>query len=512
MDADTVSVLLGLLTAVTLLLVLRRSYRSRLVRLVNRLPGPPAYPIVGTMLPFILAPRRDLMRKLLEENDKYQPLFRTWLGGMPEVNLLKPEFVETVLGSSKHLDKASSYKFLEPWLGTGLLTSTGSKWHSHRKLITPTFHFKILDNFVEVFSEKSEILVNKLKKEIGSQGFDVYPYITRCALDIICETAMGTPVHAQEDSESDYVTAVYDMSELSIHRMFRPWLYPDWIFNLSPAGRRHNQCLRTLHEFTKRVIQERKQLHEKSQKKPETSAESEDDTLGKKKRKAFLDLLLEASHDGVSLTDEELREEVDTFMFEGHDTTSAAICWTILLLGLHPEIQNRAYEELEEIFQGSDRAPTMKDLTELKYLERVIKESLRLYPSVPMIGRELKEDVQIGSYTIPRGVTATTHIYSIHRNPDHFPNPEVFDPDNFLPERVANRHPYAYIPFSAGPRNCIGQKFALLEEKTMLAYILRNYEVRSLDKMEDVNLMVELILRPEKEIRIIIESRKRSVS
>jgi cytochrome P450 family 4 len=112
-----------------------------------------------------------------------------------------------------------------------------------------------------------------------------------------------------------------------------------------------------------------------------------------------------------------------------------------------------------------------------------------------------------GEFTIPAGCTVHLHIYFLHQNPDQFPNPEKFDPDNFLPERVARRHPYAYIPFSAGPRNCIGQKFALLEEKTVLSYILRNYKLCSHDNRKDINLVGDLILRPENGINLSISPR-----
>ena len=113
-----------------------------------------------------------------------------------------------------------------------------------------------------------------------------------------------------------------------------------------------------------------------------------------------------------------------------------------------------------------------------------------------------------GEYTVPAGTTVNLHVHALHRNPEYFPDPEKFDPDRFLPERVLNRHPYAYIPFSAGPRNCIGQKFALLEEKTVLSYILRNYTVKSLDKREDIRQIGEMILRSENGIRIHITPRK----
>ncbi|KDR12227.1 cytochrome P450 4C1-like isoform X2 [Zootermopsis nevadensis] len=498
----TTLLLFVVVTAASMLLFFRDPRRARMVRLIEKLPGPFAFPMFGTALPFILASRNKRMKLLEDRVNQYQPIYRAWIGSTPTINITRPEHAEAVLNSIRHLDKPFAYKFLRPWLGTGLLTSSGQKWHTHRKMITPTFHFKILDNFVEVFSEKSKILVTKLQKEVGSQGFDVYPYITRCALDIICETAMGTPVYAQEDLDSPYVSAIYDLSEVTIFRMIRPWLHPDFLFRLSSAGKKYNERLTLLHSFTNKVIKEKKSLYATKSQRTEDKGVSEDDEIGRKERVAFLDMLLDVSEGGRKLTDEEIREEVDTFMFEGHDTTSAGMCWALYMLGLHPDVQEKAYQEQKSIFQGSDRSPTMKDLNEMKYLERVIKETLRLYPSVPGIGRVLNEDVKMGEFIVPAGSTVHLHIYFLHRNPDQFPDPEKFDPDNFLPERTSKRHSYAYIPFSAGPRNCIGQKFALLEEKTVLSYILRHYKLRSLDKREDVALLSELVLRPENGVRL----------
>ncbi|KAJ9599774.1 hypothetical protein L9F63_026377, partial [Diploptera punctata] len=306
------------------------------------------------------------------------PLCVFWFLSYPFMQIHQPKHLEVILGNVQHIEKSLAYTFLHDWLGTGLLTSKGKKWHSHRKMLTPAFHFAILENFVQVFAKKSEILVKKLKKNVGPQSFDIYPYITACALDIICETAMGVEINAQDQEKlSDYVEAVYKITLEVTMRILSPWLYPDFVFNLFPSGRRFKKYVNVLHSFTEKVIQQRKKQYASSK---ASYVSSEDLDLGKKKRMTFLDLLLEAAQNGQNLTDEEIREEVDTFMFEGHDTTTAAISWTLYLLATHPDIQEKVYEELENIFENSDRSPSMKDLSEMKYLERVIKETLRLYP------------------------------------------------------------------------------------------------------------------------------------
>ncbi|KAJ8872981.1 hypothetical protein PR048_026597 [Dryococelus australis] len=320
------------------------------------------------------------------------------------------------------------------------------------------------------------------------------------------ETAMGVPIHAQEDPDSEYCRSVTDLAELTVHRRERIWLHPDFIFYNTPVGRRYKKCLNLVQGFTKKVIQERKALLSNAAKRSHESSD-EDRSFGIRRKKAFLDLLQEVSMKEGTLTDEDIREEVDTFMIAGHDTTASSSSWTLFMLGHHPEVQEKVYAELSEIFQGSQRSPTMKDLNEMKYLERVIKESLRLYPTVPFIQRILKEDINIEGYDIPAGTAVTVLIYYANRNPEYFPNPEEFNPDNFLPERVLSRHNFAFVPFSAGPRNCIGQKFAMLEEKTILSSILRRFKIRSLERREDVNPIPAIVLRPEHGIKVALASR-----
>lgn len=147
----------------------------------------------------------------------------------------------------------------------------------------------------------------------------------------------------------------------------------------------------------------------------------------------------------------------------------------------------------------------------MKYLERCIKEGLRLYPAVPKVGRILNDDVQLDEYKVPKGCVIGIQIFFLHRDERFFPDPEKFDPDRFLPENTHGRHPFAYIPFSAGHRNCIGQKFALNEEKSVLSSIFRNYRVTSVDSREDVKIISELILRPHNGINVTIEKRRKGL-
>lgn len=409
-----------------------------------------------------------------------------------------PEDVETILSNSKLLNKSHDYNFIRDWLGTGLLISTGQKWHSHRKIITPTFHFKILEQFTRTFDGQTSVLVDKVKSYAATgEEVNIYKYVTLCALDIISETAMGTKINAQDQPGSEYVSAVKEMSMIVFRRAYSIHSQFDWIFPFTGLYREQKKLLRVLHGFSSQMIGLRR-------------AQLMNEVVQKKegKKLCFLDLLLNANGNGASLSDTDIRDEVDTFMFGGHDTTTSGISFTLYHLSRHPEILERVYEEIVSVLESTaeeDRKFDYRALHELKYLEMVIKESMRITPPVPLVARTLTEDVVIGGVKCPAGLTIDIPFYAMHHSEDVFPQPDKFDPERFSLENVQQRHPYAYLPFSAGNRNCIGQKFAMLEMKAMIGKLLLNYKFLPGDS--DVVLQADIILRSVDGVKVRIERR-----
>ncbi|EFN74633.1 Cytochrome P450 4C1 [Camponotus floridanus] len=217
----------------------------------------------------------------------------------------------------------------------------------------------------------------------------------------------------------------------------------------------------------------------------------------KPESKTLLDRFLDANEkDNVSFPDEDLRANVTSLLFAGHDTTAISISWALFCIGNDLKCQEKIHEELKEVFKDSQRPASIEELSQLKYLGRVIKESRRLYPSAPLVMRKISEDIKMDNYIIPKDTSVAVRILLVHRNPEIWSNPLKFDPDRFLPENLKQIHPYAYIPFSAGPRNCMGQKFAMFEEKIILAAILRKWRVKSIETHEEMTVDMSLVLKP----------------
>ncbi|KAH8416603.1 hypothetical protein KR222_010998 [Zaprionus bogoriensis] len=491
---------------------LRRKQRNDAL---HYMPGPPALPILGNVLQYRGIGSEQIISFALENCRKYGRMYRVWIFNQLAVFSCDPRDVEVVLSSTEHIAKNNLYDIMLPWLGTGLLMSTGQKWHVRRKILTPTFHFKILEQFVDIFDRHSEVLVQRLQRHAdGKSPFNVHPLVCRAALDMIAETAMGTKVNAQMHPDMPYAHAVIEVTNLLTVRSLKPWQRVDWVFRLlAPRlAKRQDELIRTLHDFTEAVIQERREQLTRDLSTPRRSNDACNE-LGQKRRMAMLDVLLQATVDGEPLSDEDIREEVDTFMFEGHDTTTSGITFCLYEISRHPCVQQCLLEEIHKVLgQNSDRAVTLRDLSELKYLECVVKESLRLHPPVPIIGRSLKQDVEIRGKLIPAGTSFTVGIFAMLRDPHEFYAPNEFRPERFAScdtaqsqQQQPQPHAFSNIAFSAGPRNCIGQKFAVLEMKSVISKVLQNYELLPLGPAP--RPAVSLVLRSANGIHMGMRSR-----
>ncbi|KAI5716921.1 hypothetical protein M8J76_014629 [Diaphorina citri] len=525
-----------------------RMSRRRLYELADKIPGPKGLPLIGVAHEAFGRSPHGLFKRALEVEEKFlDTVVKIWFGPRLIILLKDPRDVEIILSSHVHIDKSPEYRFFKPWLGNGLLISTGEKWRTHRKLIAPTFHLNVLKSFLDLFNQNSRAVVEKMRKHNG-EAFDCHDYMSECTVEILLETAMGVNKKTQKQSGFEYAMAVMKMCHILHIRSTKVWLRPDFLFNLTSHAKDQARLLNIIHTLTKQVLKKKKETYEKNKSamlnsipmptvgiKEEKKAEEKvkdktvveglsygqssglkddldvEEDVGEKKRLAFLDLLIESAQNGVVLTDEEIKEQVDTIMFEGHDTTAAGSSFFLCVMGTHPEIQAKVIQEIDEIFGDSDRPCTFQDTLEMKYLERCIMETLRMFPPVPVIARELQQEVKLNScdLTIPANCTVVIGTYKIHRQPDTYPNPDVYNPDNFLPEKCANRHYYSFVPFSAGPRSCVGRKYAMLKLKVILSTILRNFTVHSPTKLEDWKLQGDIILKRTDGFKVKLTPRKK---
>ncbi|XP_055379703.1 cytochrome P450 4d8-like [Condylostylus longicornis] len=457
-------------------------YRSRKhVEKFKNIPEPPSIRIVGNIYHFLHDDVASLQQIVLNFFDEYGDTYKIWCAWQYSVLTCSPKVTEEILSSNnRYMEKNFLYDLLKPWLNEGLLLSVDHKWHSRRKILTPAFHFKILESFVPVFERQGDILIERIKKLNLNEDdiFDIHELIAMITLNAIAETSMGIKV----DDDNVYTEAVKAMSNTIANRFIKQHRRIDFLcfFTRNDLLKDYYKWLKILHKYTEKTIVERRALLENSVIENGFSIESSDDNenLGQKKRMVFLDVLLQSTIDGKLLTNADIREEVDTFMFEGHDTTSAGLCFTLHAISRHQDIQDKIFNEIIEVI-GKDKKKSIgyRELQDLKYLELVIKESLRMYPPVSVIGRKITTDSVIDGKFFPKGTELILYLEKLMRNPEIFPDPDKFIPERHCSNNYTEINPYAYVPFSAGPRNCIGQKYAMLEMKMIIVKVLQNFEL-----------------------------------
>ncbi|KAG6443282.1 hypothetical protein O3G_MSEX002765, partial [Manduca sexta] len=466
-------------------------------KMTASLPVPPTVPVLGNAMLFIGNSRKILqnIEDLATLAFKNKGSTKLWLGPKLYVAIGDPEDAQVVLENC--LDKDVVYRFLRPWHGHGLFVAPVDLWKSHRKVLLPVFHNKIVEQYVDVIGEQAEILVKKLDEQLNGEEFDVLRYITACTLDIVFETAMGERMDVQHCPNTPYLIARHTVMTILNMRLFKVWLQPDCLFNLTPYAKQQKDNIDLTHKFTDEVVKKRRLEYQR--KKYNDNLQQSDG-----KPKPVLDLLFERE---IDFTDEQLREHIDSITIAGNDTTALVISYTLVLLGIHRKAQEKAYQEQKNIFGDLKRGANKEELMQMYYLERVIKESMRLYTVVPLLARNINKDTYLPhcGVMLPAGTGAVVGAFAIHRSKAVWgPDADEFNPDRFLPEHSMKRHPAAFIPFSHGTRNCIGRNFGMLIMKSILSSIIRTYKIEATDIGP---LKIEMLLFPIKGHRIKISKR-----
>ncbi|XP_075143319.1 cytochrome P450 4B1-like [Leptodactylus fuscus] len=473
--------------------------QKRLERTFSAFPGPERHWLYGNVHEFMQD--GNFLHMFDRYAKKYDCAFPMWLGNFfASLTIYHPEYAKAILSRQDPKDNFGYY-FLTPWIGKGLLVLSGQKWLQHRKLLTPGFHYDVLKPYIGIMSNCVNVMLDKWEKLVPEKKpVELFHHVSLMTLDTIMKCAFSYESNCQLDGENEYIKAVYELSYLLNFRFCCLPYHNDFIFGLSPHGFRFRRALKTAHGHTERVIKLRKEL---------LKQEKELEKIKQKRHLDFLDILLCAKNEnGQGLSDEDVRAEVDTFMFEGHDTTASGVSWTLYCMAKYPEHQEKCREEIREVL-GDRTTVEWEDLSKLPYTTMCIKEGMRLYPPVPGVARELKEPITFfDGRSLPKGSIVHLSIYSMNRSPNMWDNPEVFDPLRFSPENSSQRHSHVYVPFSAGSRNCIGQNFAMREMRVAMALTLLRFEL-SIDPDNEPLKIPQLILRSKNGIYLYMKKIER---
>ncbi|XP_065909845.1 cytochrome P450 4F4-like isoform X2 [Dysidea avara] len=329
-----------------------------------------------------------------------------------------------------------------------------------------------------------------------SEGVELFSSFNMLTLDVMLQCTCSYESNCQTAKEHvPYITAVYDLSRLVMERILYFPYYFDFIYSHTSSSHDYKKATKVVHEFAMDIItKRRKQLQGKT--------ENDLPTYSKRRKYLdFIDVLLKAKDEnGVGLSDEEIRAEVDTFVFEGHGSAAAGLSWTLYNLAIYPEHQQQCREEIDAIFAQKDSEELVwDDIGKMEYVGMCIKESLRLYPPVPVVGREMSQDIIFDGHVMPKGTKVAFSVYALHRHAGVWgDDAEEFKPLRFSTKDCKKRGAYCFVPFSAGPRNCIGQQFAMNEMKVAVAKILRRFTL--MPAVEG--------LKPRKELSINLRAKK----
>ncbi|MCE7946832.1 MAG: cytochrome P450 [Chloroflexi bacterium CFX4] len=448
----------------------------------QNVPPGPVYPmwVIRLMQAMPFKTRPDSMQVAMDTFKRFGDFACMRVGHKLVFQISNPEIAHQVLVTQAdqfHKDDLIN-RSLRPITGNGLLLSEDDFWRKQRKLAQPAFHHKRIEAYATAMVEETERVLATWQTD---QPFNVMAEMTKLALNIVARTMFSADV-------SDVAARVSQLASVLLEAANNRVALFTTLYDLlpTPNKRQEKQALQEIDALLSQIIRKHR-------------ARGTDNG-------DLLSMLLAAKdEDGNSMSDQQLRDEVITIFLAGHETTAVTLAWAWALLAQNPDVEAKLWAELDSVLGG--RPPTLADLANLPYTEMIIKEAMRLYPPAGGLTRTPLTDIQVGEYVMPKGSNVFVSTHVMHRDPRYFPEPEKFIPERFSKEREADIPRYAYIPFGAGPRICIGNAFAMLEARLLLATIAQRFK---LSLVEGHPIVPELLftIRPKYGVQVVAKVRQ----
>ncbi len=361
------------------------------------------------------------------------------------------------IDSRNKYDKRASYDMVRKLLlGNGLLTSTGEEWRRQRKLMSPFFTPRGIEQYTAVMFEEGKLFIDRWDKLARSgQTVDIIDEMMKITASIILKAMFSKSTDLATIQMKDAVETLIGTVTL---RNLSPVALPLWLPTAS--NKRYFAARKKVDDYINTIIQERRNLPQE---------QWPNDLLTRL-------MITREEETGQLMNDRQVLDEAITIFFAGHETTARTLSFTWYALAQNPDVAAKLQAELATL--PADRVPDLDDLKKLSYGLQVIKETLRLYPAAPIYSRDAVEDDTMLGQAIPVGAKVLLSPFLTHRHPDFWPDPLRFDPDRWTPEREKAQHPQAYHPFAAGQRICIGNNFSLLESHILLALLAARFAPR----------------------------------
>jgi cytochrome P450 len=428
--------------------------------------------------------QKDILGWNLRAALEYGPVVRYRYGPLRSYLVTHPEGLKHVLQDNvkNYTKEHFAFGMIRRVVGDGLFTSEGATWLKQRRLAQPAFHRARISamggRMVQAAAELAEQWATAARSGERRHAVNDMMALT---LRIVGEALLGTNMR----EETRAVAVAFNLVNEQTVERFRAFRFLPPVLPTA-YDRAFREAHRTLREVVARIIAQRRER-----------LEDQGDLLS-------MFMLTKDEETGEQMDDEHLRSEVLTMLLAGHETTANLLSWTWVLLEQNPEAERKLHAELEAVLGG--RLPTVEDVPRLVYTRRVLDETLRLYPPIYSIGRKVVADDVVCGYQVRGGSSLYLSPYATHRLPEFWPDPERFEPDRFTPEQAAARPRYAYFPFLGGPRQCIGNTFALMEGTLILATLAQRFRPRMVEGYTPTPETL-LTLRPVGELPVTLTAR-----